>query len=358
MSLLFTVIRAAIRTLFMRKQALLLENLALRQQLAAYRRTSERARLRPSDRVFWVGLSRLWDGWPSALVIVKPETVIRWHRKGFRLFWRRKSRSGKVGRPRIPRRHIAFIKRMSEDNPGWGEDRIALELRLKFRVEHSTSTIRRYMVPSHRPRSGHSWRTFIRSHQEQIFACDFLIQHTAWFDLVYVFVVMAISTRRIVLINVTTSPTLDWVKQQIRTIADFGEGPRYLIHDNDGIFGQFRERQTGRCFRCHFDRWLFEVMGIKGIPIPYGAPNANARVERFHRTLREAALDHFIFFSERHVCRICREFVEYYNRARPSQAIGAIPDPYPELRISPPMEGKLVALPVLGGLEHDYRLVA
>ena len=112
MSLLFTVIRAAIRTLFMRKQALLLENLALRQQLAAYRRTSERARLRPSDRVFWVGLSSLWDGWPSALVIVKPETVIRWHRKGFRLFWRRKSRSGKVGRPRIPRRHIAFIKRM------------------------------------------------------------------------------------------------------------------------------------------------------------------------------------------------------------------------------------------------------
>ena len=133
---------------------------------------------------------------------------------------------------------------------------------------------------------------------------------------------MAVSTRRIVLINVTTNPTLDWVKQQIRTVAAFGEGPRYLIHDNDGIFGQFRERQAGRCFRCHFDRWLFQVMGIKGIPIPYGAPNANARVERFHRTLREAALDHFIFFSERHVCRICREFVEYYNRARPSQAIG------------------------------------
>ena len=170
-------------------------------------------------------VSRL-QGRRSALVIVKPETVIRWHRKGFQLFWRRKSR-GKVGRPRIPRSHIAFIKRMSEDNPGWGEDRIALELRLKFRVEHSTSTIRRYMVRGRSPRSGHNWRTFIRSHQEEIFACDFLIQHTAWFDLVYVFVVMAISTRRIVLINVTTSPTLDWVKQQIRTIAAFGEGPRY-----------------------------------------------------------------------------------------------------------------------------------
>jgi len=118
MPLLFTVIRAVIRILFMTKRAILLENLALRQQLAAYRRTSLRARLRPSDRVFWVGLSKLWDGWQSALVIVKPETVIRWHRKGFQLFWRRKSRSGKVGRPRIPRRHIEFIKRMSADNPG------------------------------------------------------------------------------------------------------------------------------------------------------------------------------------------------------------------------------------------------
>jgi hypothetical protein len=234
--------------------------------------------------------------------------VIRWHRKGFQLFWRRKSRSGKVGRPRIPRRHIAFIKRMSEENPGWGEDRIALELRLKLQVEHSTSIIRRYMVRSRDPRKGLSWRTFIRNHQEEIFACDFLIQHTAWFDLVYVFVVMEISTRRIVLINVTTSPTLNWVKQQIRTITAFGEGPRYLIHDNDGIFGQFRERQAGRCFRCHFDRWLLEVMSTKGIPIPYGTPNANARVERFHRTLREAALDHFIFLSEGHVRR---EFVEY-----------------------------------------------
>ena len=143
---------------------------------------------------------------------------------------------------------------------------------------------------------------------------------------------MAISTRRIVLINVTTSPTLDWVKQQIRTIAAFGEGPRYLIHDNDEIFGQFRERQPGRCFRCNFDRWLVGVMCTKGIPIPYGAPNGNARLERFHRTLREAALDLFIFLSEGYVRRVCREFVEYYNRARPSQAIGAIAIHIPSFR--------------------------
>jgi hypothetical protein len=355
MLLLFTVIWAAIRAFFMRKQALLLENLALRQQLAAYQRTSLRARLRPSDRVFWVGLSRLWGGWQSALVIVRPETVMRWHRKGFQLFWRRKSR-GKVGRPRIPRRHIAFIKRMSEDNPGWGEDRIALELRLKFRVEHSTSTIRRYMVRSRDPRNGHRWRTFIQDHGEEIVSCDFLIQHTAWFGLVYVFVVMAISTRRIVLINVTTSPTLDWVKQQIRTIAAFGEGPRYLIHDNDGIFGQFRERQAGRCFRCHFDRWLFEVMSIKGIPIPYGAPNANPFIERLIGSIRRECLDHVLVINESHLRRVLREYFAYYHDSRPHQSLeGNAPRPR---EIEPPSQGRIVAEPQVGGLHHRYRRAA
>jgi hypothetical protein len=122
---------------------------------------------------------------------------------------------------------------------------------------------------------------------------------------------------------VTTSPSLRWVQQQIREVTAFGNGLRFFIHDNDGIFGQFHERRTGRPFRCHLDLWLERVMGIKGIPTPYGAPNANALVERFNRTLREDALDHFIFLNESHVRRVCREFVEYYNRARPSQATGA-----------------------------------
>jgi transposase InsO family protein len=175
---------------------------------------------------------------------------------------------------------------------------------------------------------------------------------------------MEIESRRIVHWGVTTSPTLSWVKQQLREATPWCETPRFLIHDNDGIFGQYPKRLTSmedgkkRSYRCHLDRWLYEVMGIEGIPIPYGAPNANAHLERFNRTLREDALNHFIFIGISHIRRVLAEFVEYYNRARPSQAIHGIPDPYPELEKPPLSEGKLVALPVLGGIHHDYRLAA
>ena len=138
--------------------------------------------------------------------------------------------------------------------------------------------------------------------------------------------------------------------------------PRFLVHDNDGIFGQFRDRrrrgEKARRYRCHLDVWLADALRIEGIPIPYGAPNASPHVERFHRTLRAEALNHFIFLSARHVLRVCREYTRYYNRARPSQALHAIPDPYPELTNPPLDQGQLLALPVLGGLIHDYRRAA
>jgi putative transposase len=179
---------------------------------------------------------------------------------------------------------------------------------------------------------------------------------------VYVFVVMEIASRRIVLINVTTSPGLSWVQQQIRQATARARSPRFLIHDNDGVLGQFRDRkrrgEKGRRYRCHLDVWLADVMGIEGIPIPYGAPNANPHVERLNRTLREEALNHFIFLNVKHVLRVCREFAEFYNGARPSQALHAIPDPYPELSRPPPTNGKLIALPVLGGVQQDYRFAA
>ena len=149
--------------------------------------------------------------------------------------------------------------------------------------------------------------------------------YTALFATVYVFVVMEIDTRRIVHANVTSYPTLDWVKLQIRDFVAFDRRPRFLLHDNDGVFGQLGRRRE--CFRCHLDRWLSTTMATEGLPIPYHAPNANAHVERFHRTLRQGALDHFIFLSAGHVRRVVPEFVEYYNRARPSQATHSIPDP-------------------------------
>ena len=204
----------------------------------------------------------------------------------------------------------------------------------------------------------------MNNHARQLWACDFLIQYTALFTVTYVFIVMEISSRRIVHANVTTSPTLAWIKQQLRQATSYDEQPRFLVHDNDGIFGQYHSRITvergGKkiSYRCALDLWLDEVMSIKGIPIPFGAPNASPHVERFNRTLREDALNHFIFLNEDHIRRVVLEFIHYYNGARPSQAIHGIPDPYPDLREPPPKEGKLIALPVLGGIQHDYRLAA
>jgi transposase InsO family protein len=195
-----------------------------------------------------------------------------------------------------------------------------------------------------------------------VFAVDLLTQTTAFFAVVYVFVVMEVGSRRIVAINATTSPGLEWVKQQIRQVTAWGQTPRFLVHDNDGIFGQYRDgRRRGeksRRYRCQLDLWLTEVMGIRGLPIPYGVPNASPHIERFNLTLRTEALDHFIFLNVGHVLAVCREFVEYYNRARPSQALHAIPDPYPELTNPPKETGQVEARPVLGGLMHDYRRAA
>jgi transposase InsO family protein len=207
----------------------------------------------------------------------------------------------------------------------------------------------------------------VKNHAKEIFACDFFTQHTITFRVFYIFVVMEVGSRRIVHFNITEHPTLEWVKQQLRE-ATFDLLPRFLIHDNDGIFGQFAyknrpwtiDRITGhrRTFRCSLDQWLYECLCTTGIPTPYMAPNANPHIERWHRTLRQEALNHFVFLSERHLFRTIKTYVTYYNRGRPSQAINAIPDPYPELLEPPPANGKLVALPVLGGLHHDYRLVA
>ena len=249
--------------------------------------------------------------------------------------------------------------------PTDSEARSAPGFDAKFGFHHSASTIRRYRVRrTEGPRKTQTGHTFVQNHAKEVWACDFLTQYTAFFAVVYVLVILEVGSRRMVHVNVTSNPTLPWVKQQIREATGWDSCPRFLIHDNDGIFGQFgapvkveRDGKT-RSYRCHLDRWLHEVIGIKGLPIPYGAPNASPHVERFMRTLRYEALDHFIFLSADHVLQVVREYVRYYNGARPSQAIHAIPDPYPELKRLPPKTGRLVALPVLGGVQHDYRLAA
>ena len=210
-----------------RKMSLLI--LAQGQQLAVYKRMVKKPKLKERDRVFWMVLSRILPEWRSRLVIVRPETVIRWSRRRFKDYWQKISRgNGKVGRPQIPRDHINFIKRISSDHPEYGADRIAGILRENFGVEHVPSTVQKYMEKTaNPPRGTQQWRTFMKNHASAIWCCDFMMQFTFFFTGVYIFVVMELKSRKIVHFGVTEHPTLHWVKQQIRNATPWGEIPRF-----------------------------------------------------------------------------------------------------------------------------------
>ena len=343
------------------RHSMLLSNLALRQQLAVYQRKQPRPSLRNTDRLFWSLLSRFWPQWKSALVIVQPDTVLRWQKRRFQDYWRKKCTPG---RPAIHRQHISFIRRISGDHPEYGEDRIALELEIKFGIGHSAATIRKYMVKVQRPRKpSQGWGTFLKNQGKAIWACDFCVQYTVRFTALYIFVVMELGSRKVVHINVTEHPTLSWVQQQIRD-ATFEEQPKFLIHDNDGIFGQLGKRKivevNGKRVSCRssFDVWLAQTRCIRGVPTPYHAPNANAHVERFNGTLRREVLDRILVWNEAQLRSLLAEYIRWFNAGRVHQGLHGIPDPDPELAKPKPAQGRLTARPVLGGLHRDYRLVA
>jgi transposase InsO family protein len=337
--------------------------LVLRQQLVVYKRKSKKPMVRNGDRFFWSLHSKVWRDWKSELIFVKPETVIRWRERKFREFWRKKSQR-KPGRPAIPNEHIDFIRRISSDHPEYGEDRIALELEVKFGIRHACSTVRRYMVKRRPgPTDSQAWRSFLKNQAKAMWSCDFFVQHTVTFQVLYVFVVMEIASRKVIHLHVTDHPTLEWTKQQIRN-ACFERQPKFLLHDNDGKFGQFgrplRVENAGKWVWCRsvFDEWLWQEMGIRGIAIPFGAPNAAAHIERLIGTLRRECLDRMLIWNERHLRCVLTEFVAWYNQGRVHQGLNGIPDPDPVLADPRPAGGRLVAIPVLNGLHHDYRLAA
>jgi hypothetical protein len=212
-------------------------------------------------------LARVWEGWASELILVKPETVIRWRKRKFREFWRSKSQR-RSGRPTIPREHIEFIRRISSDHPEYGEDRIALELEVKFGIRHASSTVRRYMVKRCPPSDSQAWRSFLKNQAKAMWTCDFFVQHTIGFRVLYVFIIMELSSRKLIHFNVTEHPTLEWTKQQVRN-ACFEQQPKFLLHDNVGKFGQLGrplsvERADKRIScRSTFDAWLWRVMGTR-----------------------------------------------------------------------------------------------
>jgi hypothetical protein len=235
----FTIASCFVRALLLSRATLAAENLALRQQLAILDRKRPRPKLKNRDRLFWVLLSRLWSGWQSVLVIVKPETVIRWHRQGFKYYWRWKSRS-KPGRPKIPRELRDLIRQMSRENLLWGAPHIQAQLHL-LGYDLSASTIAKYMDRSGKPPS-QTWRTFLKNHIDGIAAVDFFTVPTVLFQVLYVWVVLRNERRRIVHFNVTAHPTSAWVTQQLREAFPFDQAPRYLIRDRDGAYGNVFRR--------------------------------------------------------------------------------------------------------------------
>jgi transposase InsO family protein len=320
------------------RAALELENLALRHQIGVLQRSARKhPKLTPLDRLLWAWLSRVWSDWRSALAIVQPETVMAWHRAGFRLFWTWKVRRGQPGRPTLAREVRDLIRRMCRENPTWGAPRIHGELR-KLGIDIGETSVSKYMVRSRKPPS-QTWRTFLKNHLQQLVSIDFFTVPTIRFQILYVFLVLAHDRRRILHFNVTAHPTAEWTGQQLREAFPFDQLPRYLLRDRDAIFGDdFRKQVT--------------AMGIQEVLSTPRSPWQRAYVERVIGSIRRECLDHLIAFNETSVRRILGSYVEYYHRSRTHLALGK-DSPEPRSVQSPEM-GPVVASPQVGGLHHRY----
>ena len=341
MALLLAII-GALRSAFRSRASLVAENLALRQQLAVLR-VGRRPRLRPIDRAFWIVLSRVWSRWQDVVAIVKPATVVGWHRRGFARFWAYRSR--RAGRPPLAPEVIELIVRMAKENPTWSRRRIAAELS-SLGHDVSKDSVAKYMPrPGGRPGRPPSttWTTFVRIHLAGTIAVDFLTVPTATFRTLYVFVVLSLERRLLLHVNVTAHPYAGWAAQQMVEAMGPEVQALRLIRDRDGIYGRaFDERVDG--------------LGLKTLRIAPRSLWQNGYVERFVGTLRRELLDHVIVLGERHLLRLVREHARYYNADRPHMSLaGDAPLRRP---VEPPAVGRVVALPRVGGLHHRYARAA
>ncbi len=322
------------------KPELIVENALLRQQLVILRRSVKRPRCSPADRTLLVLLASRLHMWRQSLLVVQPDTLLRWHRELFRRFWQRKSRAtAPAHRPPLAPETIALIRQMAVANRTWGAERIRGEL-LKLHIRVAKWTIQKYMRGARPPRrSGQSWATFLRNHAEAIWACDFLPVTDLFFRPLYAFFVVELASRRVVHAGVTRHPTDAWVAQQLRDATPFGRHPKHLIRDNDGKFGPAFSRVAA-------------ATGIEEVRIAYRAPKENAVCERFLGSVRRECLDHLLVLGEDHLRHILTEYVAFFNFARPHQGLQQqMPDP-PAAEILG--SGPVRATPILGGLHHTY----
>ncbi len=332
LGILVRALRSTLRT----QRELALENLALRQQVAVLKARQPRPQLTAPDRLFWVVLSRLWGNWRSSVLVVRPETVVRWHRQGFRYYWAWKSRRRR-GRPIISSDLRELIRRMSHANPLWGAPRIHGEL-LKLGLTVSQATVSKYMVRPRRPPS-QAWRTFLKNHAQELIALDFFTVSTATFRVLFVLVVLSHGRRRLVHFNVTEHPTAEWTARQLLEAGGLDECPRHLIRDHDQVYGERFSRQA-------------RMLDIREAVIAPRSPWQNAYAERVIGSIRRECLDHVVIVRERQLLRILSKYADYYNRTRThlSPAKDA-----PESRsVQPPSQGRVMQVPRVGGLHHEY----
>ncbi len=333
-SQLFALLRAGVSSL-KNKRELAMENLALRQQLAVYKRNAKRPKLTNADRGFWMALMRWWPKWREALIIVKPETVIFWHRKGFRLFWAWKSRH-RGGRPKTDAEVRALVRQMAEQNH-WGATRIHGEL-LKLGYDVSQATVSRYMPKRRKPPS-QTWRTFLDNHVNSLASIDFFVVPTATFRILFGFVVLLHDRRKVVHFNVTANPTAQWTAQQLIEAYPYYTATQYKFRDRDSVYGaNFVTRVKG--------------MGIEEVLTAPKSPWQNPYVERLIGSIRRECLDQVIVLGENHLRRILKSYFVYYHEARTHLSLGK--DTPARRETEPPELGKVVALPMVGGLHHRY----
>ena len=316
---------------------LALENLALRHQVAVYKRTVGRPRLRTADRLFWLGLTRVWAGWRQSLVFVTPDTVLRWQRRRFREYWTQLSGRTTGGRPAVNAEIRALIARMANANPLWGAPRIHGEL-LKLGIEVAERTVSRLM-PRRRPQPSQTWRTFLDNHVRGRVSIDFFTVPTVRLRVLFVLVVLAHHRRRVVHFNVTEHPTAVWTAQQIVDAFPDDSAPAYLLRDRDQVYGQhFRHRVKG--------------MGIDEVLTAAHSPWQNPFAERLIGSLRRECLNHVLVLGDAHLRRILGRYFEYYHHSRTHLALDKdAPDARP---VELPAAGAVVQRAEVGGLHHRY----
>jgi transposase InsO family protein len=337
MLVLLIVVVRAVALVLRRHRALVFENLALRQQLAAMKRGQKPVAVNTCDRLFWIVLARRWRNWRTALVFVQPDTVVRGHRDGLRRRWTRQSKRRPEGRPPIDPQVRTLVREMATANPLWGAPRIHGELRA-FDMGVSERTVSRLLKPANRLRS-QTWKTFLTNQLTAAAALDFFTVPTLTGRVLFVLVVLSHCRRRIVHFNITEHSTAMWAAQQVFEAFPDDTAPRWLHRDRDSVYGEsFRRRVAG--------------MGIGQVVSAAARPWQNPSVERLIGSIRRECLDHMLVLNASDLRRILTMHSRYYHRSRTHLGLEKdAPDPRP---VSPPSAAPVIDFPQVGGLNHRY----